>query len=417
MDGKTPLDQLKNLEEIFWANPKQRPFDEIQGELPLTVADIYQAEERLKRFAPFIEKIFPETRDRGGIIESPLAKIDAMAGAHFPEEEGPVYLKLDSELAVAGSVKARGGIYEVLKHTEDILKEHGLLTENYGELDLTAVRDLLKNYTIQVGSTGNLGLSIGISSAQIGFQVVVHMSQDAKEWKKELLRSHGVDVREYPSDYSLAVKEGRRLSEADPKSYFIDDENSQHLFLGYAVAALRLKGQLLEVGITGEEPFAVFIPCGVGGAPGGITFGLKAVYGDKAHVFFVEPTHAPAMILGMMTGKHSEISAEDVGIDGKTEADGLAVSRPSGFVGPIMDLLLDGCYTLSDERLNPMTRGLYKTQGLFIEPSAAASFGGLILRGESREYFEKAGLSRAPKLLWATGGRLVPEEIRGQVLK
>ena len=239
-------------EEVLWLNPGLQSAETALPRMELGMADILDAEARLQRLAPFIRVRFPETAPRGGLIESPLTPIPRMQrlleerfGAVIP---GRLLLKQDSHLAIDGSVKARGGIYEVLKHTEELAMENGLLseTDDYAKLASPEMREFFSRYTVQVGSTGNLGLSIGIASAAVGYKVIVHMSVDAKQWKKDLLRAHGVQVIEYEADYGEAVKQGRARSDADPMSYFVDDENSRNLFMGYAVAALRLRQQLAE---------------------------------------------------------------------------------------------------------------------------------------------------------------------------
>lgn len=415
---------IRNARETYWENAGRKPFVTVRDSQRLGMEDIKSASERLMRFAPLIRRLFPETREKDGLIESPLVCIDETKAALRKQLPlGKLYLKCDSHLAIAGSVKARGGIYEVLKHTEELALEAGILTPGEDYAKLADYKSFFSQYKVQVGSTGNLGMSIGIMSAALGYRAIVHMSKDAKEWKKELLRSKGVLVKEYQADYCKAVQEGRALSDEDPKSYFVDDEHSKDLFLGYAVAGERLKKQLEEQNIIVDEkhPLFVYIPCGVGGAPGGITFGLKHIWGDNVHCFFVEPTQAPCMLVAMASGQGSGVCVEDYGLSGKTLADGLAVQRASDLVAEMMQPLVSGLFTVEDARLYDYMRALYTCNNIIIEPSACAAFAGyenLCDMEQAKEYLERytAGGQVPTHIIWATGGSLMPGYIAEEYL-
>ena len=374
IDSDPVFRDIADMKETVWINDKYLPFDMIDGVCQLVVndEDIAETEARLRKFAPYIRKCFPETAADGGLIESPLEEINEMkkalqdkCGADIP---GRLLLKMDSHLPIAGSVKARGGIYEVLKHAEDLALAEGMITEadNYERFADDDMKQFFGRYTVQVGSTGNLGLSIGIMSAFLGFKVKVHMSADAKQWKKEMLRSKGVEVIEYEDDYSKAVQEGRRLSDMDPMSYFVDDEYSVPLFLGYAVAAGRMVSQLEAKGIKVDEdhPMIVYIPCGVGGAPGGVCYGLKRVFGDNVHVFFVEPVLFPSVLIGCASDRYNDSNVSDFGISGMSHADGLACASPSGFVTRIDRNLISGDFTVADGRLYDYMRMLKESEDI-----------------------------------------------------
>lgn len=418
---------LAEARETAWVNPNLTGYKASMEAISLTMADMEDAAKRWERFAPFIRTRFPETEETGGLIESPLREIHAMRevlnNRWNADISGRLLLKMDSHLAVAGSVKARGGIYEILKYSEDLAIEHGMLEteDDYRMLAEPGFREFFSQYSIHVGSTGNLGMSIGIISAALGYDVTVHMSMDARQWKKDLLREKGVHVIEYASDYSEAVRNGRKLADANAMSYFVDDENSVNLFLGYSVAAMRLKKQLdeMKIAVDQEHPLFVYIPCGVGGAPGGIAFGLKQVFKDHVYCFFEEPTQAPCMLLGMATGLHNEICVQDIGLTGQTAADGLAVGRASKFVGKTISRMLAGEFTIADEGLYQYMSALMDTEQIFIEPSACAAFQGPVKLRKSKEMRDFLGdnqltgkLPKATHILWATGGSMVPQEIR-----
>lgn len=412
------LENLYNQKYVLWLNPNKKDVVDVEG---LSINAVKEASARLQRFATYFMKKFPITKITNGIIESDIKEIGEMKklieGRRGIEIPGKLYLKCDHSLPIAGSIKARGGIYEVLVFAEKLAHENGLCTieDDYECFDTEPFKQLFSQYTIVVGSTGNLGLSIGIIGAALGFRVKVHMSIEAKEWKKELLRTKGVEVVEHNSDYSKAVEAGRLEAEVDPNSHFVDDENSLNLFYGYAVAALRLKKQLAQENIPVDEdhPLFVYLPCGVGGAPGGIAYGLKTIFGKHVHIFFVEPFQSPCMTLGLMTGLHDQISVYDIGLTNETHADGLAVARPSKFVGKAMETVVSGCCTVDDSFLYRSLKAMYEKENIFMEPSAhAAVYGPIELTYSGQEYIEREGLtdkmSNAKHLVWSTGGDLVP---------
>lgn len=415
------IKSMMSAEPVYWLNPAITAF--APESLSVSSSQIDDARARLQRFSPYIAKAFPETESAGGLIESPLRavpQVQHVLAQHYNIKlPGRLLLKCDNELPISGSIKARGGIYEVLKYAEMLALKAGLLSveDNYTVLAGDACRTLFSNHSIQVGSTGNLGLSIGIMGAKLGFQVTVHMSSDARQWKKDLLRSLGVQVKEYSADYSVAVTEGRQAAQSLSNCHFVDDENSVDLLLGYSVAAERLGAQLksLNIEVNAERPLFVYLPCGVGGGPGGVAFGLKHVFGDHVHCFFAEPTHSPCMLLGMYTGLHDAVSVQDFGIDNRTCADGLAVGRPSSLVGKLMEPLLSGVYTCEDDELHRLLVKFKDAEDLALEPSALASVPGAFrLMTEGREYlkrFDLVGkLDNATHIAWATGGSMVPEK-------
>ena len=117
------LDALKRQEEVFWLNPKKVPFAIANKTCELSMTDVLSAEARWQRFAAFFKKAYPETEQTRGIIESPFRVLFGMKEALEKESGasilGKLCIKLDSHLPISGSIKARGGVYEVLMAKEN----------------------------------------------------------------------------------------------------------------------------------------------------------------------------------------------------------------------------------------------------------------------------------------------------------
>lgn len=408
MLNPTLQQRLTDRQPTLWINPRNGAAEE-----RFDPARVDAAAERLQRAGPLLARCI-EGLDEPGIIESPLLSAEPLRQALGGQ--GRWLLKADHRMPLAGSVKARGGFHEVLAYAEEVALAAGWDGQAFASLAADTWRERFGQHRLIVGSTGNLGISIGLLSRALGFQAQVHMSRDASDWKKQLLRDVQAEVVEHDGDYASAVKAGRAEAETDPAAHFVDDERSELLFAGYAVAGRRVAAQLAEqrIEVSKQSPLIVYLPCGVGGAPSGICYGLRQEFGEAVHCWFAEPVDSPSVLLQMAAGIESPMSVYDIGLSNDTLADGLAVAQASLLAAACMQQRLAGVFTVANAELAPFMRLTRDRMNEKLEPSATAGFAGpswLASSTGGRQWCEEQGvdLAQATHMLWSTGGGLVPE--------
>jgi D-serine dehydratase len=428
----TVLEEIKGGKPVFWHNTNKLPTKRGLQFPDFGESHYREAQKRLDRYQPLLARLFPESIKKGEALSSPLVNLtpyrELRNNNDKPDFPRNAYAKCDNLLPIAGSIKARGGIYTVFKTAEELAKNESFLTpaDPIEKLVSPSARDFFARHTLSVGSTGNLGLSIGTIGRALGFAVTVHMSREAKTWKKENLRNIGARVAEHQHGYTAACADARAEAEQNPQIHFIDDENSPDLFLGYSLAVLELKDQLesLSLSWSRETPLFLYLPCGVGGGPGGITFGCRQVFGDAVKCFFAEPVEAPSVLYAMLTPETLPSPVFELGLHLRTDADGLAVSRASPLAVRNMKFILDGIFTVKDGELYRSLKDLWKTCRLKLEPSGAAGFSGpyrILNTTEGMKYLNTIGgrkiYENGIHIFWITGGSMVPEDIFQSYLK
>jgi D-serine dehydratase len=391
-----------------WLRPRDT---RATNQTPIEPGEIAEAQQRLSRFRPVLAQLFPaagwDGRIRSALLAYPRQTTPRQTG------QPPTLVKADHDLPMTGSVKARGGVYELLCRIETVALQEGLISsgESLTPLLGAAARTLFSQHRVVVASTGNLGFSIGLVARAFGLAADIHMSHDAKSWKKERLRRIGANVIEHPCDYTETVARARSAAQA-AGSYFIDDETSRLLFVGYTTAAAELAEQLSQRGVRigAGAPLVVYLPCGVGGAPGGITAGLKMIYGDAVHCVFVEPIASACVLAALTVGNGSPVSVYDIGLDNATIADGLAVPVASKLVMSSIGASIDAAVAVSDESMLDWVRRAWNESSLRLEPSAASGFAALPLYIEASDAAGTPLPAEAVHVVWTTGGSQLPED-------
>ena len=399
------ITQLQAGSPAVWLRPADRL---TQNSTPLRTEEMEEARQRLERFRPVLATLFSGTAGGwDGRVRSAL--LDYPRQGDLP----PLLVKADHDLPMTGSVKARGGVYELLCRVEALAVMNGIVKsgEPLAPLLTAAARNIFSQHCIVVASTGNLGFSIGLVARAFGLNADVHMSHDAKTWKKERLRRTGANVIEHPCDYTETVARARAAAKTNG-SYFIDDESSRLLFVGYTTAASELAAQLDQRGVKigNDAPLVVYLPCGVGGAPGGITAGLKAIYGSAVRCVFVEPVASACVFAALAVGAGAPVSVYDLGLDNDTIADGLAVPVASKLVLNSVGASIDAVVAVPDATMLEWVRRAWNEARLRLEPSAASGFAAVSLFLAAALEAGSPLPSKAIHVVWTTGGSQLPED-------
>ncbi len=156
----------------LWLNTEYRNGSINDAHLPVRPQHVDEAKANWERLAPLLQTCFPELEASAGAIRSDLIELTALREALGCGSEafGRVLVKADNALPVAGSIKARGGVYEVFLFAEALAIREGILgkQDDIRKLSEKDAKELFSKYTIAVGSTGNLGLSVGVAARAQG---------------------------------------------------------------------------------------------------------------------------------------------------------------------------------------------------------------------------------------------------------
>jgi len=404
MSAANPLDALRAGKPAVWMRESPAGVEALSGAVGPDA--VQAAAARFARFAPTLALLFAES-GWDGLIRSELLD--------YPDtDDMPLCLvKADHDLPMTGSIKARGGVHGLLCFIEAIALDYGLVGPdgNYAALAGPGARRIFADHRVIVASTGNLGYSVGLVARAFGMAADVHMSREAKSWKKERLRRLGANVLEQDCDYGGTVARARAAALGVPRSTFIDDENSRDLLVGYAVAANELQEQLGQRHVIPrtERPIVLYLPCGIGGAPGGITLGTKLLFGNRAICVFVEPVASACAMVALASGSSEPPSVYEYGMNNRTLADGLAAPRASKLMMDSVGAAVDAVVAVEDSDILAWTRRAWREGGLRLEPSAAAAFAAINpFRAAAKD--RGWAIEHAIHIAWTTGGSRLPDE-------
>jgi threonine dehydratase len=208
---------------------------------------------------------------------------------------------------------------------------------------------------VVAASAGNHGQAVARAAREAGISATVFMPAETPMAKVEATRNYGAQAELVGADFEEALA-GAREHAAGTGATFVHAFEDPEVIAGQGTIGLELAEQLSEVE-------TVVIPVGGGGLASGIALALRGVQSGVRLVGVQAASCAP--YAGGTTF-------------GYTIAEGIAVKKPSEVTGKLLDELLDGIVTVSDEEISEAIVLLVERAKLVVEGAGAAGVAALL---------------------------------------
>lgn len=255
-----------------------------------------------------------------------------------------VYFKCEN-LQKTGSFKVRGAFNTLLSLTDDE-KARGVVCY----------------------SSGNHAQAVAYASSVLGIRSQLFMPENAIAAKVNACKAYGGSITSYGKTGSEAHAKALEYMQTSNSTY-IDPVEDPRIMAGQGTIGLEILQDLPGVD-------TIYVPVGGGGLISEISAAIKAL-SSKTTVIGVEPEHMNCMGASFSAGRITTIPSR------YSIADGLAGTAPGEKAfAEVMDNV-DEMVTVSDEEIATALTLIVTYTKMLIEPSAAVSFAGLLLKKTS----------------------------------
>jgi threonine dehydratase len=275
---------------------------------------------------------------------------------------GPVFLKCEN-LQRAGSFKIRGAYTRIAR-----------LTAEQRALGVVAA------------SAGNHAQGVALAAQLLGARTRVYMPSNAPLPKVQATRAYGADVEFVPGTVDDCLVQAMAWAE-DTGAVLIHPFDHPDIVAGQGTVGLEILEQCPEVG-------TVLVCTGGGGLLAGVAAAVRALK-PEVSVIGVQAEGAASYPPSLSVGQPVPLPTMT------TMADGIAVGRPGEVPFALVQALVDGVVTVSEELISRALLFLLERAKLVVEPAGAAGVAAMLDP-------QIASQLRAPVVGVLSGGNIDP---------